>query len=171
MDGASYPPCCFFLFLLFQLRENYHRARVTPPFGRKEIRELFEFRECLEGMAARLAARAMDDAARDVLAEQIGPAAPSSSDMQYFTHEYRFNFHTTILNHCGNPRIRDTLLHEVYDLVRLYRWSSGAVPGRAGEAPREHWQIGRAVIARDEELAESLMRSHIQRSMQAELIA
>ena len=35
---------------------------------------------------------------------------------------------------------------------------------RAGEAHAEHWQILRALRARDGELAESLMRAHVARA-------
>jgi DNA-binding GntR family transcriptional regulator len=38
------------------------------------------------------------------------------------------------------------------------------VPDRRAHAHQEHWQILRALQARDGELAESLMRSHIARA-------
>jgi DNA-binding GntR family transcriptional regulator len=149
------------------VRENFRRARVAL-LGRNQVRELFELRECLEGMAARLAARHMSVDTLQRLSEQVSASKESLEYSLYFTHDYRFNFHTEIINHCGNQRIKDTLLFEVYDLVRLYRWTSGAVPGRHGQAHKENWQICRALVARDEDLAESLMRMHIQRSMQLE---
>ncbi len=71
-----------------------------------------------------------------------------------------------IVGGCGNPRIQSVLTAEVYDLVRLYRWSAGAVPGRHGEAHGEHSRICAALAARDADLSESLMRAHVQRSMQ-----
>jgi DNA-binding GntR family transcriptional regulator len=113
------------------------RARVAL-LGRSQVRELFELRQYLESMAARLAARRMSVDALQRLSEQVSASKNSAEYSLYFTHDYRFNFHTEIINHCGNQRIRDTLLFEVYDLVRLYRWTSGAVPGRHGEAHTEH---------------------------------
>ncbi len=46
----------------------------------------------------------------------------------------------------------------------MYRKRSGAVPERKDRACQEHWQILRALNARDGELAESLMRAHISRA-------
>jgi DNA-binding GntR family transcriptional regulator len=46
----------------------------------------------------------------------------------------------------------------------MYRGRSGAVPERKSQAYAEHWQIVRALKARDGELAESLMRSHVARA-------
>ena len=45
------------------VREAYQRARVVP-LTLAHIKEIFELRECLEGMACRLAARRMTAPAR-----------------------------------------------------------------------------------------------------------
>ena len=147
------------------VREAYLRARVVP-MGLPQIVELYELRESLEGMACRLATLRMSEEALARLIAQVESATESVALAPYFTESYDLNFHQAVLNGCGNSRIRDTLQLEIYDLVRLHRWSAGAVPGRRGEARHEHWQICRAMATRDERLAESLMRSHIQRSMQ-----
>ena len=141
------------------VREAYQRARVTS-LELKQIKEIFELRECLEGMACRLATQRMSDSAIEALTEQVGKSEPN------FTLDFRFNFHLAVVEGCQNSRIQNVLTAEVYDLVRLYRWSSSAVPGRDGMAQKEHWQICRAMATRDVELAESLMRSHVQRSIQ-----
>ena len=49
---------------------------------------------------------------------------------------------------------------------KIYRRHSGSVLERKDDAYGEHWQIIRAIRARDAELAESLMRSHIERAAQ-----
>jgi DNA-binding GntR family transcriptional regulator len=147
------------------VREAYQRARVTT-LELKQIKEIFELRECLEGMACRLATRRMSDEALARLAEQVDQAGGRVKSEPSFTVDFKFSFHLSIVAGCENSSIQNVLTSEVYDLVRLYRWSSSAIPGRDGLAQKEHWQICRAMSARDEELAESLMRSHIQRSMQ-----
>jgi DNA-binding GntR family transcriptional regulator len=76
------------------------------------------------------------------------------------------NFHQVIVGACGNERIQAVLSDDVYDLVRFYRWSSPPVERIANGRSHEHWQIVRAMQARDEELAESLMRAHIRRVRQ-----
>jgi DNA-binding GntR family transcriptional regulator len=147
------------------LREAFQKARIVP-LELKQIKEIFELRECLEGMACRLATLRMSDEALKELVQEVGRSQSSEAPSFQFTSEYRFDFHVAVVAGCGNARIQSVLNSEVYDLVRLYRWSRNAVPGRHGEARREHWQIARAMAIRDEDLAESLIRSHVQRSMQ-----
>ncbi|WP_439548951.1 GntR family transcriptional regulator [Falsiroseomonas sp.] len=130
-------------------REPYLRARIAA-LGLEELREIFELRECLEGMACRLATERLPDAVLRANRESMeSPATPA------------FDFHVAVAQGCGNARIAELLSVDLYDLVRLYRWRSGAVPGRREEARQEHWQIARAMEGRDALLAESLMRAHI----------
>ncbi|MBS0321987.1 MAG: GntR family transcriptional regulator [Proteobacteria bacterium] len=143
------------------VREAYQRARVVT-LDRAAIVGIFELRECLEGMACRLAATHMTDAALERLARDTERAGTRNA----FTVDYRFSFHQAIVDGCGNARIGTVLAQEVYDLVRLYRWSSGALPGRAGAAPAEHRAIAAALRKRDADRAEALMREHVRRSMQ-----
>ena len=142
-------------------REAYQRARVAS-LGHGEVRDIFQLRESLESMACRLATRCMSDEALASLADRVDRArTPREYSFVYTDHA--FNFHEEIVRHCGNHRIQDVLSPEIYDMVRLSRWQTGKAPAAPGPTAREHWQIVRAMLARDEELAESLMRSHIQR--------
>lgn len=147
------------------VREAYQRARVTS-LDAETLDEIFELRECLEGMACKLATRRMSQDDLDQLGRETEAAMRPEGRKAYFDYEYKFNFHAFIVNRCGNTRIMDTLNTQIYDLIRLYRWSAKQTPGRAGEAPLEHWQIYRAMQARDADLAESLMRAHVERSRQ-----
>ena len=149
------------------VREAYQRARIVQ-LGIKQVQELFELRECLEGMACRLATARMTDLELDELVESFENKNNSATSPTIFTEDFNFSFHKRIVSFCGNKKIEDVLTSEVYELVRLYRWTRRAAPGRSGRARTEHWQIAKAMQSRDEDLAESLMRSHIQRSMQIE---
>jgi DNA-binding GntR family transcriptional regulator len=136
-------------------REAYLKARVTTLTPRAVL-ELFQMREALEGYACRLAAERMADAEIAALAEQLeatrqGAEAP--------------DFHARIVQACGNERIIESLCGDLYHLLRGYRRRSGST-GRRALAQREHWEILRAIRARDAELSESLMRSHIARAAQ-----
>jgi DNA-binding GntR family transcriptional regulator len=153
----------------FQLvtREPYQRARVvqlTPDF----VRQLFEVRMALEGMACNLAAQRMSDEelrrigdgleafrSRAVAADAVS-GAPAEEKV--------FDFHESIVRGCGNERIVEMLCGDMYHLLRIYRKRSGALPERKGQPFQEHWQILRALQVRDGALAESLMRSHIGRA-------
>ncbi|MDF2997510.1 MAG: GntR family transcriptional regulator [Xanthobacteraceae bacterium] len=142
-------------------REPYQRARVVK-LNYSQIREIYELRECLEGMACRLATVRMSD---EELANLMAAVEQAKGPDNYslIDTDYPFNFHKAVVNACGNSKIRQTLSGELYDLIRLYRWSAHIrVPeGRAHS--RDHWQICRAMQARDADLAESLMRAHIRR--------
>ena len=159
----------------FQLvtREPYQRARVvelTPDF----IRQLFEVRMALEGMAFNLAAQRMTDEDLRRIGEELEAfrarsiASGNGSDMPA---EKVFDFHERIVRGCGNERIIEMLCGDMYHLLRIYRKRSGALPERKGQPFQEHWQILRALQARDGQLAESLMRAHIGRANELLLIA
>lgn len=145
-------------------RESYLKARVvtlTP----KAVAELFQMREALEGYACRLAAERMRDAEIEALAgdlERHRQAADASGDAPDFPAP---DFHMRIVQASGNERIIEALCGDLYHLLRAYRRQSGSSGGRRPHAHREHWEILRAIRARDPDLSESLMRSHIARAM------
>jgi len=145
-------------------REPYMKASVVK-LSDAEILELFQVREALEGMACRLAAERMSDAdleriASDMEAARLARVSRSKARAK----SVDFDFHERIVRGCGNGRISDALCGDLYHLLRVYRRRSGAVPERKDAAHAEHWQVLRAIKARDGELAESLMRAHIGRA-------
>jgi DNA-binding GntR family transcriptional regulator len=135
-------------------RNPFTRARVVS-LGHAEIREIFEMREGLEGMATRLACAHMSDESLCALIRAVESAGQTPS---------AFDLHRHIAENCGNGRIRDLLCDELYYLLRMYRRQSGDAPGRRAEASEEHWQIASAMNQRNGPLAESLMRAHIRRA-------
>lgn len=140
-------------------REPFLRARVVS-LSAQAILELFQMREALEGYACRLAAQRMSEAEIDALIADL-EAAHSGQPPSEAT---RFDFHERVVRASGNSRIIDSLCGDLYHLLRIYRRISGAVPERKELAFTEHWQILRAIKMRDGALAESLMRSHVERA-------
>ncbi len=145
-------------------REPYLKARVIALSADSAL-ELFQMRMALEGMACRLATLRMSDEEVDILLAELeqdrrrrieGAAGGAV--------ERGFDFHERIVRGCGNGRIVNALCGDLYHLLRIYRRHSGTVLERKDDAFGEHWQIARAIRARDCELAESLMRSHIERA-------
>jgi DNA-binding GntR family transcriptional regulator len=134
-------------------REPFQRARVVK-LSRQDVLAIFELREALEGMACRLATVRMTDEQLEhlVLSANAEPTRDTPSD-----------FHAILARNCGNARIEELLCTDLYDLLLLYRWLSIGATGRVQEARHEHWQIARAMLAKDADLAESLIRSHIRR--------
>jgi len=140
-------------------REPFLRARVVS-LSAQAILELFQMREALEGYACRLAAQRMSEAEIDALIADLEAAHSGQQPPE----AARFDFHERVVRASGNSRIIDSLCGDLYHLLRIYRRISGAVPERKELAFTEHWQILRAIKMRDGALAESLMRSHVERA-------
>ncbi len=144
-------------------REPYFRARVVS-LNVQDVINLFQMREALEGMACRLATKAMTKdqiagLAADLEAERKNAVAGARGGK-----DNAFDFHERIVRGAKNERIVDSLCGDLYQLLRLYRRKSGAENQRKEEAYQEHWQILRAIRSGDADLAESLMRSHVARA-------
>jgi DNA-binding GntR family transcriptional regulator len=132
-----------------------------------DLLEVFDIREALEGMACRLAAERMTDddiAAVEAVLERHRDDAALKAGEAYYQQPGDYDFHYRIAQGSGNRRIVELLCGEMYHLLRIYRYRSGAVPGRALRAFEEHRAILAALRARDGALAETLMRQHIRRA-------
>lgn len=145
------------------VKQPYYRARVVT-LDTRDMKDIFQLRESVEGMSVRLATQTMNDASMKRMLFDFEHAEGQSE---------LFDLHKRIAEECGNPRIKALLCDELYYLVQIYRFRSGADPERQANAKVEHWRILRAMRARDAELAESLMREHIARATSAleEIIA
>ncbi|MGJ8517652.1 GntR family transcriptional regulator [Carnimonas bestiolae] len=143
-------------------------ARVVQ-LSMRELLELFDLREALESMAARLAARNMTDEEikklRDVLALHERQQGMPSEEA-YFQREGDLDFHYLIAQGSHNRMLFTTLCDDLYYLVRLYRTQFSAAGARPQRAYLEHYRIVDAIEAGDEELAEMLMRRHVVASRQ-----
>jgi len=142
-------------------------ARVCTP-SRAEMRQLYELRECLEGMVCRLAAQHMSDEAvtgvRALLAEQE-KAIDRQAGTAYIQGEHDLDFHCRLAAGSGNAMLEAELGGALYDKLRVYRRQYGMVGPRARPAHEEHRQIVDAIAERDAEMAEMLMRRHIRASL------
>ncbi|ANF58533.1 GntR family transcriptional regulator [Halotalea alkalilenta] len=149
-------------------REPHVGARVVK-LSMRELLELFDVRESLESMAARLAARNMTAQEiknlRDVLAahERQEGMPPGEA---YFQREGDLDFHYLIARGSHNRMLITILCDDLYYLVRLYRTQFSAKGARPQRAYLEHHRIVDAIEAGDEELAEMLMRRHVVASRQ-----
>ncbi len=130
----------------------------------KELLELYEIRESLEGLACRLAAERMNDAEvaelREILATHERDAA-FQAGIDYFQQEGDYDFHFKIIQGSRNQMLVQLLGEELYQLVRMYRIQHSSTPNRPQRAFREHHRILDAIADGDGELAELLMRRHI----------
>jgi len=130
----------------------------------EELIEIYQVREVMEGMAARLAAEHMSvvevQGLRQLLAEHQ-QQAELQEGRAYFQDEGDFDFHYRIVQGSKNGVLTQMLCGELYHRVRLYRYQFSVTEGRPHKAFAEHHNIIEAIAARDGEMAEILMRRHI----------
>ncbi|QOR39553.1 GntR family transcriptional regulator [Billgrantia diversa] len=141
-------------------------ARVVK-LSMKELLELFDVREALESMAARLAAENMTreeiSGLREVLSVHERQADLKSGEA-YYQREGDLDFHYRIVQGSHNRMLMTMLCDDLYYLVRLYRTQFSASGTRPQRAFVEHHRIVDAIEAGDAELAELLMRRHVSAS-------
>lgn len=145
------------------VRVPHAGARVVA-LSHAELIELYEIRESLEGMACRLAAERMSHAELDELRQVLDTHerdAAFQAGVGYYQQEGDFDFHYRIIQGSGNQMLKRMLCDELYQLVRMYRLRFSATPNRPRQAFNEHHRILDALVERDGELAELLMRRHI----------
>lgn len=144
-------------------------ARVIS-LSSEQLLEIYMVREALEGMAARIAAERMSDAAiadlEALLARHRGEVADAGWQA-YFQQEGDLDFHFRIVQGSGNRQLIEILCNDLYHLVRMYRCQFGMRSDRAADALEEHERVVDAIAGRDGELAEWLMRRHIRASRRA----
>lgn len=141
-----------------------HAGSRVVTLDLKLMQDIYVARESLEGMAARLAARLMPDdeiGALTALLDQHEAGISQTEGKAYFQSEGDIDFHYRIALASQNRWILENLNGELYQLIRMCRHQSGQIPSRAQLALAQHRQIAAAIAARDEELAEILMRRHI----------
>ncbi|CAN5346114.1 GntR family transcriptional regulator [soil metagenome] len=142
---------------------------VTPRHGAVvlseqtgDLDEIFQYREALEGMAARLAARQMSEDQRSTLRAEFDAHAEAvrAGDLsQHVAHDRKF--HRLIAVGSGNERIAtelDRLLSQLTLLTRKMSSAPGAMDDRIIAA---HRKIIESIEARDGAAAEDAARFHV----------
>lgn len=130
----------------------------------ERLSELFEVREMLEGLAARSAAVNMTDEDRDALRQIVENHEAQLQGLRPEVHTALGttdrDFHFRIAQASRNPLLIGLLCAELYPLLRLYR-SRNDNPALRQRSAVEHRRIYDAIIDRDPEMAELMMRRHI----------
>jgi DNA-binding GntR family transcriptional regulator len=138
-------------------------ARVVD-LSYDELLEIYQIREALEGLAARLAAENMSkeeaQELRNLLVDHERHIEQTHGQ-SYFKQEGDVDFHYRIVQGSKNQRLINILGDELYNLVRMYRYQFSLSSNRPQQALKEHNQICAAIEEGDAELAEWLMRRHI----------
>ena len=134
-----------------------------------ELLELYRIREVMEGLAARQAAERMpDEEIRDLLAtlDSHEKMIEEAQGQAYYQAEGDYDFHHRIATGSRNTKLAQMLLGDLYYMVRMYRYRLSTSAGRPHLALGEHRRIVEAIAQRDGELAEFLMKRHINAARQ-----
>lgn len=141
------------------------RGYVVPQRSMEDIRELFELREALEGMAARYAAqRASDDELAGL--QRLCDAYAEETDWQRWT-KIGTRFHNALVAAAHNVRLSAILDSLTAQIVHSRLSALKSDESRRAAAIDEHRRIFTVVQARDGAQAEALAREHVRRSYNA----
>jgi DNA-binding GntR family transcriptional regulator len=127
----------------------------------KDVREVFQLRAVLEGLAARLAAPLFSDEELEE-AEKIITAAGvalAEGDIALCS-EHGKRFHKLIINKADNQRLQ-TIIPNLDDHLQRFRFLSDQINGRLNKSLKEHGKILEALQRRDPIAAEEAVRNHL----------
>lgn len=127
----------------------------------KDLQEIFELKEAIDGMATRLAARRRNDNELAAMIALFDEARRSFSDTDFERKiQIGYQLHQFILKSCDNARIVNTIKPLEFQIMRI--WKTGIhFPERINKAFNEHIDILMAIKEKDEERAESRMKFHM----------
>ncbi|MFF4796404.1 GntR family transcriptional regulator [Streptomyces sp. NPDC001276] len=141
---------------------------VTIP-SRREITELFEMKELLEGAAARLLAQRGRVPEIDSLERNLREAdeAVERDDRERYA-ELVHEFHDLLVAGADNTKLQAhyRMLMNQLAYSRLVN-TSLSQPGRATQSDREHHLVLELILAKDGDSAEHVMREHVRASRRA----
>ncbi|MGQ7792495.1 GntR family transcriptional regulator [Faunimonas sp. B44] len=133
------------------------------------VRHLYEVREALESMSARLAAQRMSAAQKDQLLKMLDEheaAMDGDGSDAYPAGTSDWDFHLAVLAGGGNEVAWRICGSDLRDMLSLLRARHGRAPGRGRRALQEHRWVAEAIAAGDADLAGLLMAQHIRHSYQ-----
>ena len=128
------------------------------------ILQIYDTREALESKAAALAAVNMSSKDIDQLHREIDTQSKFMQENTGIPAESDYAFHEMVIKGSKNNIIERTLLHELYNLIKMFRYQNEFARISTTNALIEHRQIAYAIEQRDAELAEVTMRRHCARS-------
>ncbi len=128
-----------------------------------DLDELYDIRVSLEGTATRLATERSTEAEIGAFRTLVASSQHLDS-LREGRHSGVLDLHYLIAKASRSRRLERLLCGELYSLIRLCRFALAHTPGKPERARRDHERIIDAIEDRDGELAELLMRRHVEAS-------
>jgi len=139
------------------------RGIYVRRFTKREMARLFEVREVLEGLAARLAAHRIDRREVDRLARlfrRLGPAGTAAGRVRQYVERDR-SLHSRLIELAGNAHLARAM--ESVNMM-FFVYQDGLVRSPSETVP-EHQALFAALRRGDPDASEAAMRHHIRRSI------
>ncbi|MFO8089173.1 MAG: GntR family transcriptional regulator [Desulfatiglandaceae bacterium] len=139
------------------------RGAFLRKYSEKKIAEIFDMREVLEGLVARLVAATNDNADLNsvirLVLDRVYMLTDQGENLTNFTRA-DIEFHQLLLNACDNEMLQNAMA-VINTHLRLIRVRTVVIPGRARRTVEEHYKVLDAIEKHDPEDAEKQMRRHI----------
>ncbi len=143
------------------------RGAVVSAATSKEVIDVFNIREVLEGLAGRLAAENADKRQTNELSRIVDDMSICLDNKEEERLEdLHIKFHETIYNTAGNEKLY-LILVNLQEYIKAYTHVGYAFHGRREEANAEHKKIVKAIEAHDADKAEQCAKKHIKNSRDA----
>ena len=141
-----------------------HRGASVRKISSSEIKELFELREAVEGLAARLAARRITPEQKEIFSNIVADLdrchALADGENYLIANQA---FHQLIYTACGNEQVRALALQLVLPIYQL-RIPHRLIGDDGLTTHLEHHAIAATLLAQDEDAAAAAMQRHIRNS-------
>jgi len=143
------------------------RVPIVRRFGPAQVRQVFQIREALEGLATELATGRLTHDDFDRLERLMADIPPhGATHHQEACHRLDLELHGLIAMRCGNPLLR-LEIERMHGLVQLIRFRVGDGYGALNAALVAHLRIIDALRDGDAPTARRLMVAHIRDSGEA----
>lgn len=148
-----------------------YRGAVVAGYSRRDLQEFYEVRELVEGRCAAEAALSGDDELRAALDDNVAQSRVAVEEGRVADVIALFEgFDRLIYAQSVNKWVND-IVNDVEGHQRRVGRLTVRIPGRMQQSLTEHEAIRAAVMKRDAEAAERLMRAHVLSVMKDQLAA
>jgi DNA-binding GntR family transcriptional regulator len=139
------------------------RGAFVASVSEAKTAEVFQVREVLEGLVARLATMNMNDEIlnRLKICLENATSIQNNDDRLLKYTPADIEFHGLLLEACNNDLLK-SLMQIVNAHLQMVRLRTVVLPGRPEQTVSEHHEIFEAMERRDARSAEKLMRKHVE---------
>jgi DNA-binding GntR family transcriptional regulator len=150
------------------LAPQSRKGLIVKELSAKDLTEIFQIREELESLAARLATQNITEIELVSLERLIKEMESTSEADAKWLRELTGEFHLQVARASHNTRLYQ-MIKELQDRIHLFEGSTLFLPGRTRKAIEEHRSLVKAIKDRDAAMAEEVVRRHRRRTLEIRL--